>query len=379
MRITKTVLLVSLVALVVVPTALALRFTDDSYNPPVGNTGQTYSWSFTGAGGCGPALPYQYRVLSGNLPPGLTLDQSGLVHGNPAQAGEYSFWIELSDENPPSASWCRPSSAQREFTIKINQGLSIQQTVLNPKITFLNEAYSFQLTATGAGTWSIQSGNLPTGVTLSSAGLLSGTPTVAGDFSFVVKVTNGSATATKTFALTVVQRLKITPPSEPAAEVGAPFKLALQATGGKAPYKWSLTGGTLPSGFTLDPATGAISGVPGVAGSGAVKLTVTDALGLTDTLDLSIPVAAKLAITKKLLRAAKAGVKYKAHFLATGGVTPKTWKIVGGKLPTGLRLNSKTGELTGIARKAGSFRFSVGVTDNLGAVSKAAFVLKVNA
>ena len=63
MRRTKIFLLVALFALIVVPAAWALRFTDASYTPPVAETGKPYSWSFTGAGGCGPALPYQYLSL----------------------------------------------------------------------------------------------------------------------------------------------------------------------------------------------------------------------------------------------------------------------------------------------------------------------------
>src|SRR2546423_8190160 len=126
MRRFRMILLVSLLALVIVPSAWALRFTDDSFNPPVGETGKPFpNWSFTGAGGCGPALPYQFRLLNSNSPPGLTIDQSGLVHGVPAQPGEFSFWLELSDENPPSASWCRPETAQRFFTIKVIPGLTI--------------------------------------------------------------------------------------------------------------------------------------------------------------------------------------------------------------------------------------------------------------
>ena len=132
---------------------------------------------------CTAALAAVHQIGAG---PDRLASLAGRMLGTSEATGSidpavHNGWIELSDENPPSASWCRPSSAQREFTIKINQGLSIQQTVLNPKITFLNEAYSFQLTATGAGTWSIQSGNLPTGITLSSAGLLSGTP-ISGDY-----------------------------------------------------------------------------------------------------------------------------------------------------------------------------------------------------
>ena len=140
MRLIKVFLFTALLALIVVPVALALRFTDEAYHPPVGYTGQAYHWSFTGAGGCGPALPYSFKVLNGSLPPGLTLDTSGLVHGVPTQTGDYTFWLQLSDENPPSASWCVPKTAEREMTISIRQGLNIAQNALSPKATFVNRA-----------------------------------------------------------------------------------------------------------------------------------------------------------------------------------------------------------------------------------------------
>src|SRR5207253_1500217 len=116
MRFTRITMLVSLVALVVVPAALAIRFTDDSYNMPTGVVGQSYSKQFAGAGGCGPALPYQYTLISGALPPGLSLSFGGLISGTPSTTGSWSFYVNLSDQNPPSADWCRPAESQRQFT-----------------------------------------------------------------------------------------------------------------------------------------------------------------------------------------------------------------------------------------------------------------------
>ena len=149
MRFTRVLLLVALAALVVVPVAFAIRFTDDSYNMPQGFTGQPYSKTFGGAGGCGPALPYQYRIVSGALPPGLSLSTGGTIAGTPTQGGSYDFWVEVSDENPPSASWCVPATAQREFSITILQGLNILQNALSPRVAATNAPYSFQLTNEG--------------------------------------------------------------------------------------------------------------------------------------------------------------------------------------------------------------------------------------
>lgn len=391
MRIIRVAFLISLLALVVVPSALALRFTDESFMTPVGITGQPYQHKFEGAAGCGPdpnvpgsGLPYQFRILSGTLPPGLSLAKNGLVSGTPTQAGEWSFWVELSDEDPPSASWCVPKKAERQFTIKINAGLNIQQNSLSPKTTFLSEPYSFQLTAAGASapTWSIQSGSLPPGINLASSGLLSGTPTSAGDYTFGVKVTDGGRSDTETFSLTVVARLKIAPPTSTGAEVGFPFTLGLKATGGRPATTWSISSGTLPSGLTLDSGSGLISGTPTSAGSFPLKLTVTDRLGLQDTVDITLAVAAKLTITKRALKVAKVGTAYRDRFAASGGVLPRKWILLGGRpgsLPPGMKLNAKTGQLSGTPTKAGTYRLRMQVVDKLGVKSSAAFVLKVNA
>ena len=381
MRRTKIFLLVALFALIVVPAAWALRFTDASYTPAVGETGKAYSWSFTGAGGCGPALPYQYRAINGSPPPGLTLDTSGLVHGIPTQAGDFSFWVELSDENPPSASWCIPSTAQRQFTFHIVEGLSINQRQSVLGVAGLNTPWSLQLTATGPGTWTVDSGALPGGIGLnSSTGLLSGTPTAVGDFTFKIKITNGDRSDSQTYTLSVVQPLKVTNAAPAKAEVGLLFGLNPQASGGKPGYTWSIAEGALPAGLSFDPTTGAITGKPASPGSYPLKVTVQDTLGLGQTVDVPLVVVPRLLITKRLLTVAKLGVAYKGGFRATGGVLPRQWNLLGGLpgfLPPGIKLNRKTGALSGTPTKAGVYHLRMQVADKLGAKSAAGFILKV--
>ena len=118
-RFALTLVAAALVAVVVVPNAAALRFTDASRLPPDGAVGSRYFHQFEGVGGCGPALPYQFRILNGSLPPGLTLSSGGLVSGTPTQGGNWSFWVELSDQDPPSADWCRSAKSEEEFTINV--------------------------------------------------------------------------------------------------------------------------------------------------------------------------------------------------------------------------------------------------------------------
>jgi len=262
---------------------------------------------------------------------------------------------------------------------------------------FLNQPYNLQLTATGGGTltWSVLSGALPAGLGLnSSTGAISGTPTATGDFTFKIQVKDtGTRSDSQTYTLSIVEQLQISAKGT-VGEVGLPYQLAPTATGGRPGYSWSLDGGTaLPAGLVLDAATGAISGTPTAAGKTAVKLAVTDTLGLKKTLDLSLNVVARLLLVKKALPSAKVGSAYSVIIAKTGGARPFKWVVLGatakrtvasktkvaGGLPKGVKLNARTGQLTGTPTEAGTYRFRLQVTDALGAVSTRSYLLKVQA
>ena len=173
MRFTRVLLLVSLLALVVAPVALALRFTDDSFNMPQGATGQPYSKTFHGAGGCGPRPA---RISTGSsrvrCRPGSRCRRPARSAASRPQGGSYDFWVELSDENPPSASLVRAGDGRSASSRSRScRDCNIVQNALNPKVATLNAPYSFQLTADGGGTpdWSVVSGALPRGISLNSS------------------------------------------------------------------------------------------------------------------------------------------------------------------------------------------------------------------
>ncbi len=398
MRLTRLVLpfvLAASIAGVVVPSASALAF-DDSICPvgtgtlikvcPGGSTGTAYSVQLKGREGTG-CVPFVSFSTVGGLPPGLTVSSNGLISGTPSQAGSWTFWVAMKDIPVESGgvSWCHDSkSTEKQFSIAILQGLKIQQNALNPKLAFTSEPYSYQLTASGGGSqaWTLKSGNLPAGLTLGSSGLVSGTPTATGDFTFVIQVSDGSRSDAQTYTLSVVQHLKITAPVSPASEVGVPFTLALKSTGGRPANSWSIVQGTLPTGLTLDAATGEISGTPALTGTYPLKFQVTDSLGLTDAVDVPLKVAAKLAVVKKRLPAAKVGTPYRAKLGATGGVAPLRWKILGGLpgfLPKGIKFSARTGVFSGTPTKAGVYRLRMQVVDKLGIKSAIGILLKVNA
>jgi large repetitive protein len=393
MRISRLLLvfvLATAVAGAVVPNAKALTFLDEicvvesggfKRICPQGETGKAYRLELKGREGCWPYVAF--RAL-GTLPPGLTLSSSGLVSGTPTQPGSWEAWIEMKDipASQGGVSWCGDDRAtERLFRFTILQGLQIVQRQGTLTLAQSNTPYSLQLSATGATspTWSVSSGSLPAGITLnSSTGLLAGTPTATGDFTFKITATEGNRSDSQTYTLTVVEQLKISRAAMPAAEVGLPFTADLEATGGRPAHSWAVEG-ALPAGLTLDAATGLISGKPTAAGSYPLKLTVTDALGLRADVNVTLKVAARLAIVKKVLKSLKTGVSSTTLVGKRGGVGPYRWTKAAGVLPPGIKLNAKTGALTGTPTKAGTYRFRLQVADKLGVVSSAPFVLKVNA
>ncbi|MGQ2904927.1 MAG: Ig-like domain repeat protein [Neoaquamicrobium sediminum] len=150
----------------------------------------------------------------------------------------------------------------------------------------MGEAYSQQLTSVGGDggpyAYALVAGQLPDGMSLTAAGLLSGPPQAAGGFAITVQSSDQSGSlGTRSYTLAVAERalIEIQPDSLPVAQVGAPYAAQLSASGGDGgPYRFSLTGGNLPVGLQLN-AGGSISGTPVAAGSSTFTVQADDQAG----------------------------------------------------------------------------------------------------
>ena len=237
-------------------------------------------------------------------------------------------------------------------------------------------AYSALIVVTGGAapySWSITAGSLPAGLTLNvSNGLISGTPTAAGTSSFTIKVTDSESPAvSKTSSLSIEvgpPSLTITSASPlPSGQQNVAYSQTLAATGGAAPYTWSITVGTLPAGLAINASTGVISGTPAGTGTANFTVQVTDSESpaVSKTKALSITIAsATLTITTASLSNGQQGVAYSQTLTATGGATPDTWSITVGTLPAGLAINASTGVISGTPTGTGTANFTVQVTDS---------------
>jgi hypothetical protein len=262
----------------------------------------------------------------------------------------------------------------------------------------VNTAYSQTLAASGGSgiftAWSVTSGALPGGLTLApSTGVISGTPNTVGTFNFTVKVTD-SAGATATQALSIVIAAATSSPiinpnvfvfsnGNSNGKINIAYSGYLSASGGSGFYTaWSVISGALPGGLTLAPSTGYIYGTPTTAGTFNFTVQVTDSAGATATQALSIVIAAAATgspiITTTSLQGGKVNTAYSQTLAASGGSGIFTaWSVTSSALPGGLTLAPSTGVISGTPNTAGTFNFTVQVTDSNNATATQALTIVI--
>lgn len=340
---------------------------------PNGITNTSYTGvTLASTGGSGAVV---WSLTGGTtLPANLSLNPStGAITGTPTTAGTFSFTVQAADSGTPQ------QKVTKVFSITILQQLVIT-TSAALRTGSVTTPYSVTLASsggTGAVTWALASGStLPGGLTLTSVGVLAGTPTTAGTFNFSITATDSGVppqTATVAFTLTITPKLAITTPSQPSGTLGTAYSATVQTNnGGIAPYTWSWiaqAGSSLPPGLSIAPGTGVISGTPTSAGTFNVTASVADSstpTAQTASANFTISIAtAPLSVATTGLPNGVLGQAYTGAVLqSAGGNPPVTWSISAGALPTWATLTASTGAITGTPNATGTTNFTVKATDS---------------
>lgn len=363
------------------PPPAALVITSSSL--PDGVVGSAYNATVAATGGTGGKT---FSLSAGSLPAGLSLNAStGAITGTPAApAGTANFTVMIVDSGTPQ------QSDTQALTIDITDPLVITTSAL--ATATIGAAYNQTVLAAGGTapyTFTISAGSLPAGLSISSAGAISGPGIAAAtNQTFTVRVADSSnpqLAATQVLSISVT--LEITSSVLPDATGGAFYSENLQAQGGQPPYvNWIRTAGAMPAGIA-DPvaATGTIAGTPDsvcAAATSVFSVQMSDSAvpAASDTeAGLSITVnPATLAITTFVLPNGVVGMPYSAFVQVSGGVPPYGF-ATSGTLPSQLGpIDAATGEIAGTPDTAESRTFNVIVTDSCGAMVTQGITITIN-
>ncbi|MFN8638765.1 MAG: Ig domain-containing protein [Dehalococcoidia bacterium] len=257
--------------------------------PSTGTVGSFYSYAYAASGNPAPT----FALAAGTLPSGLTLNSaSGVLSGTPSASGSWAFQLRATN--------AAGSVVSATATVSVGAALAapVFTSQTPPTTATVGGAYAYTFAASGnpAPAFALGSGTLPPGLSISAAGVLSGTPSAAGTYTFQAKASNTLGTvysSSVTITVASASTACAAPPvwtayAPPAGKVGQPYAYQFAATGDPT---YHLMGGSFPPVLGLDLATGYLSGTPLWAGSWTAHLYAQNACGLTYLFSVTITVS----------------------------------------------------------------------------------------
>jgi len=329
-----------------------------------------YSQTLSATGGTEALL---WTVSSGNLPTGFSLNEStGELTGTTTTVANSVFTVQVTSGS---------LVASKQFTLQVtNSALAILTETLAEAV--VDQSYHATLFADGGiapYTWTRAIGSLPPGITLSETGVLSGTPTTPGDYTFTVSMRDQSNQALER-SFTIVAGYSPVIEGDSNLRPGVkriPYAHRFVIPDGRR-YTWSITEGTLPPGFRLSP-TGILRGTSLVAGTYAFTVTAAGPGTITASAQFSLTLLETNAVptleTPNFPETVVGANGYRYQVIAKPN--PSTISITG--LPPGLTVDPASGWVTGNARRPGTYVVNIRARNAAGSSAPQFATIRVKA
>ena len=334
-------------------------------NIPQGHVGVAYApITFSVSGG----VPPYVLTLTHAVPPGMAFDpNTWVLSGTPSTGGSYTVDFDASDQSGDFGGGTAVLPVPDLAPLTLSDGAigtayfasfsGIAFTVSNPTLSI--------------------TGTLPPGVVFSAnSGQLSGTPTVAGTFTFTAHASGGGLTASRTYSVTVLSSPPMSLGGVPSGTVGVPYSQQVQVFNATPPVTFTITSGVLTPGLTLS-SSGLLSGTPTSAGSAGVDVALKDSTGKTGSGHLSMVfVPPPLNVSPAVIPGGAVGQTYSVTFSASGGVGFYRYTLALQVVP-GLSLDSMTGVLSGTPTSGGVYNIRIDASDAASATGSQTYTLNI--